>query len=79
MYRSTTPQLTLTEPAFQIPNILPEDNWSFVYKDKIWPLIDEDKFRHLYNEKKGAPNISVKLKISLLIYILDQYDLYGIR
>ncbi len=48
---------------------MPEDDWSFVYKDKIWPLIDEDKFKHLYDEeKKGAPNISVKLKVSLLIF-----------
>jgi hypothetical protein len=58
MYRPTTPQLTLTEPVFQIPNLLPEDDWSFVYRDKIWPLIDEDKFKHLYDEEKGVPNMS---------------------
>lgn len=75
MYRPTTPQLTLTEPVFQIPNILPEDDWSFVYRDKIWPLIDEDKFKHLYDEEKGAPNISVKLKVSLLIFMaLEQLN-----
>ena len=75
MYRSTTPQLTLTEPVFQMPNILPEDDWSFVYRDKIWPLIDEDKFKHLYDEEKGAPNISVKLKVSLLIFMaLEQLN-----
>ena len=75
MYRPTTPQLTLTEPAFQIPNLLPKDDWSFVYRDKIWPLIDEDKFKHLYDEEKGAPNISVKLKVSLLIFMaLEQLN-----
>ena len=75
MYRPTTPQLTLTEPAFQIPNLLPQDDWSFVYKDKIWPLIDEDKFKHLYDKEKGAPNISVKLKVSLLIFMaLEQLN-----
>lgn len=75
MYRPTTPQLTLTEPAFQIPNLLPEDDWSFVYRDEIWPLIDEDKFKHLYDEEKGAPNISVKLKVSLLIFMaLEQLN-----
>lgn len=75
MYRPTIPQLTLTEPAFQIPNLLPEDDWSFVYRDKIWPLIDEDKFKHLYDEEKGAPNISVKLKVSLLIFMaLEQLN-----
>jgi len=75
MYRPTTPQLTLTEPVFQIPNLLPEDDWSFVYKNKIWPLIEEDKFKHLYDEGKGAPNISVKLKVSLLIFMaLEQLN-----
>jgi len=54
---------------------LPEDDWSFVYRDKIWPLIDEDKFKHLYDEEKGAPNISVKLKVSLLIFMaLEQLN-----
>jgi Transposase DDE domain len=69
MYRPTSPQLTLTEPAFLMPGILPVDDWSFVYKDKIWPLIDEDQFKHLYTEEGGAPNVSIKLKISLLIFM----------
>jgi len=75
MYRTTSPQLTLTEPAFLIPNILPEDDWSFIYKDKIWPLINEDQFKHLYAEEGGAPNVSIKLKISLLIFMaLEQLN-----
>jgi len=75
MYRATSSQLTLTEPSFLIPNILPEDDWSFVYKDKIWPLIDEDQFKHLYTEEGGAPNVSIKLKISLLIFMaLEQLN-----
>jgi hypothetical protein len=58
-----------------MPNILPEDDWSFVYKDKIWPLIDEDQFKHLYTEEGGAPNVSIKLKISLLIFMaLEQLN-----
>lgn len=75
MYRATSPQLTLTEPAFLMPGILPEGDWSFIYRDKIWPLIDEDQFKHLYDEERGAPNISVKLKISLLIFMaLEQLN-----
>ncbi len=75
MYRATSSQLTLTEPTFLMPNILPEDDWSFVYKDKIWPLIDEDQFKHLYTEEGGAPNVSIKLKISLLIFMaLEQLN-----
>ena len=75
MYRATSPQLTLTEPTFLMPGILPENDWSFVYKDRIWPLIDEDQFKHLYAEDSGAPNISIKLKISLLIFMaLDELN-----
>ena len=75
MYRATSPQLTLTEPTFLMPGILPEDDWSFTYKDKIWPLIDENQFKHLYAEEGGAPNISIKLKISLLIFMaLEQLN-----
>ena len=75
MYKPTSPQLSFTEPAFLMPNILPKDDWSFIYKEKIWPLIDEDKFKHLYSEKAGAPNISIKLKVSLLIFMaLEQLN-----
>ncbi len=70
MYRATSPQLTLTEPTLLMPGILPEDDWSFIYKKKIWPFIDEKQFKHLYKEEKvGAPNVSIKLKISLLIFM----------
>ncbi len=58
MFKKTSPQLTLTEPAFQMAGILPKNDWSFIYKDKIWPLIDENLFKHLYSKKAGAPNIS---------------------
>ena len=75
MYKPTSPQLTLTEPAFQMASILPKDDWSFIYKDKIWHLIDENKFKHLYSEESGAPNISIKLKLSLLIFMaLEQLN-----
>lgn len=75
MYKPTSPQLTLTEPAFQMPGILPKDDWSFIYKEKIWPLIDENRFKHLYSGEAGAPNISIKLKLSLLIFMaLEQLN-----
>jgi hypothetical protein len=55
--------------------ILPKDDWSFIYKDKIWPLIDENQFKHLYSNEAGAPNISIKLKLSLLIFMaLEQLN-----
>ncbi len=69
MYRQTSPQLTLLEPAVLVPGILPDDDWSFTYKMKVWPFIDEGLFEHLYEKKGGAPNISIKLKMSLLIFM----------
>ena len=69
MYRTTSPQLTLTEPTFLVPGILPKDDWSYIYRDRIWPLIDENQFKHFCMEEVGAPNISIKLKISLLNFM----------
>lgn len=34
MYRPTTQQLALIEPDFQVPNLLPQDDWSFVCKKR---------------------------------------------
>ncbi len=69
MFKKTSPQLSLFDPNMVIPGILPADDWSYIYKDKIYPLIDEDKFRHLYDQRWGAPNKSIKLQVSLLIFM----------
>ena len=55
MYLPTSPQTSLLEPQYLIPGILPDDDWSFTYRGKIWPLIDENQFKHLYQEEGGAP------------------------
>lgn len=72
MFRKTSPQLSFFEPTRMMPGILPEDDWSYIFRTKIWPLIDEDKFRHHYQEQGGAPNISIKLKVSLLIFMAQE-------
>ncbi len=69
MYRKTSPQLTLLEPATLVPGLLPDDDWSFVFRDKILPLIDENKFRHFFQEQGGAPNKSIRVQVSLLIFM----------
>ena len=53
MYKPTSPQLSFLEPNIMIPGILPKDDWSYVYEAKVYPRIDEDKFRPLYKEKGG--------------------------
>jgi hypothetical protein len=69
MYRSTSPQLSFLEPNIMIPGILPQDDWSYIYEAKVYPRIDEDKFKSLYKDKGGAPNKSIKLLISILIFM----------
>jgi len=69
MYRKTSPQLTLLEPATLVPGLLPADDWSFIFRDKVLPLIEEDKFKHFFQEHGGAPNKSIKTQVSLLIFM----------
>lgn len=69
MYRPTSTQSSLFEPDVMFPGVLPKDDWSYIFKDKIYPLIDEEKFKHLFKEKGGAPNKSIKLMISILIFM----------
>ena len=69
MYKKTSTQLSLFDPILIFPGILPENDWSHIYREKIYPQIDEDQFKHLYCEHWGAPNKSIKLQISLLIFM----------
>lgn len=72
MFRRTSAQSSL----FGIENILPEilssEDWCYIYRDQIYPIIDEDKFKDLYdddNGKGGRPNKSIKTEISILIFM----------
>ena len=69
MFKKTSPQSSIFDPNMIVPGILPADDWSYIYREKIYPLIDEDKFRHLYDEGWGAPNKSIKMQVSLLIFM----------
>ena len=69
MYRPTSTQSSLFEPDVMFPGVLPKDDWSYIFRDKIYPLIDEEKFKYLFKEKGGAPNKSIKLMISILIFM----------
>lgn len=69
MFRETSPQLSLFDPVVMFPGVLPLDDWSYTFRDKIYPLIDENQFKHLYDEHWGAPNKSIKLQVSLLIFM----------
>lgn len=72
MFRKTNPQLSLFNVDNIFPNILPQKDWCRIYKEQIYPLINEDMFRDLYDEEKnniGRPNKPVKKTISILIFM----------
>lgn len=69
MYRPTTPQSSLFDVAAVLPDALPKDDWSYLYKEKILPLIDEEAFRPLYAESSGRPNAPIQAMVSLLIFM----------
>lgn len=69
MFRQTSPQSSCFEFETYFPEALPEDDWSFIYKNRVLPLIDEEKFRHLYSETEGRPNAPIKTMVSLLIFM----------
>ena len=69
MYRPTSPQSSLFEVQNLLPDVLPEDDWCYRYQQRVLPLIDEEKFRHLYCESEGRPNCSIRVMISLLIFM----------
>ncbi len=69
MFKKTTAQSSLFDTGIYISCALPENDWSFTFREKIFPLIEEDKFRQLYSKKEGRPNASIKLMLSLLIFM----------
>lgn len=69
MFRPTSTQSSLFEVDHYFPGSLSEDDWSFIFKERVLPLIDEDKFCHLYSETEGRPNASIRTMISLLIFM----------
>lgn len=69
MFKKTTAQSSLFDAGIYISGALPESDWSFTFREKIFPLIDEEKFRHLYSKDEGRPNASIKAMLSLLIFM----------
>ena len=75
MFKQSNSQSSLFDAGHYLKDALPEDDWAFIYRDRIFPLIDETKYKHLYSESEGRPNASIKLMISLLIFMgLEKYN-----
>ena len=69
MFRPSSRQSSVFEVENYCPDVLPKDDWSFIYKWKVLTLIDEEKFHHLYSEDEGRPNAPIKTAVSLLIFM----------
>lgn len=69
MYRQTTFQSSLFDVENYFTGILPNDDWCFTYQGRVLPLIDEEKFKHLYSETNGRPNAPIRTMVSLLIFM----------
>jgi predicted translin family RNA/ssDNA-binding protein len=78
MFRKSTTQSSIFEVNNYFPDALPEHDWCFTFRERVLPLIDEEKFRHLYCESDGRPNASIRTMVSLLIFMgLEQYSWRG--
>lgn len=69
MFSKTSPQSSLLGVDSYLANLLPENDWSRTYRDRVLPLIDEDKFKHFYSDLKGRYNAPVRTTISILIFM----------
>ncbi len=78
MFRESTAQSSMFEVNNYFPDALPEHDWCYTYRDRVLPLIDENKFKHLYSESDGRPNASIRTMVSMLIFMgLEQYSWRG--
>ena len=69
MFCKTSPQLSLFDVKNVYPQALPPNDWCYIYREQIYPLIDEDKFKHLYSEECGRHNKPIKVMVSMLIFM----------
>ena len=69
MFRKSSGQSSFFKVETILPDALPQNDWSFTYRDHVLPLIDEDKFKHLFAAEGGAPNKPIGTTVSILIFM----------
>lgn len=70
MFRQSTAQSSFFEVENYLPGVLADDDWCYIYRDKVLPLIDENNFKHLFSDSAvGQPNAPVRTVVSLLIFM----------
>lgn len=80
MFRKSSAQSSLFEVKNYFSGALPADDWSIVYNQKVLLLIDEDNFKNFYTESGGQPNKSIRIQVSLLIFMgAEEYTWRGME
>jgi hypothetical protein len=77
MFRERSPQGSLLQSEFLVPPAKArrlERSWAEVFHSQALPLIDEQRFAHLYCEDNGRPNRAVQTVLGVLI-LKDLYNL----
>ena len=70
MFRERSPQGSLLQSEFLVPPAKAkrlERSWAEVFQERALPLIDEQRFAHLYCEDNGRPNRAVETVLGVLI------------
>lgn len=69
--RNSNQQLSLDDPLLKLPKYLRNilvNSWAHVFQEKIFPIINEDRFRVLYSKNEASrPNTPVNVSVGLLI------------
>ena len=56
MFCKTSPQLSLFDVNNVFPNALPKEDWCYLYRDQIYPLIDEASYRGSHRHHQYLEN-----------------------
>jgi len=64
MFRKTSAQSSMFEIQNYFPGALPKNDWSYTYRKRVLPLINEEKFKDLYSESERRPNASIRNIVS---------------
>ena len=64
MFRKTSAQSFMFEIQNYFPGALPKNDWSYTYRKRVLPLINEEKFKDLYSESERRPNASIRNIVS---------------
>lgn len=68
MFRRTSPQTSLMESQFLLPEKKRrrlEESWAHDFRTRVLPLIDEEAFRDAFDPANGRPNKSIRLLVGL--------------